>query len=359
MNMRSLCSLPVLLTVFVLASFTHDSAFAASKRDFKVCWTVYAGWMPWGYAKTHGIIDKWAKKYDISIDVIKLDDYVDSINKYTAGAFDGCTMTNMDALAVPAAAGVNTTALIVGDFSNGNDGVLVKGNGKTLADLKGQPVNLVELSVSHYLLARGLEVAGLSEHDVKIVNASDADIVAAFATPAVRSTVTWNPMLTQLKAQPDVSEVFDSSKVPGEIMDMMVVNTKTLNDNPALGKALTGAWFETLQIMRSGTAQGQSALSEMAHSSGTDLAGYKKQLSTTALFYTPRASLEFVTSPDLPKIMSLVAQFSFRHGLLGRNALNANVVGANYGKGETAGSTSNLMLRFDPTYVRMAVEGKL
>jgi NitT/TauT family transport system substrate-binding protein len=237
--------------------------------------------------------------------------------------------------------------------------VLVKGKGKTLTDLRGQPVNLVELSVSHYLLARGLEVAGLSEHDVKVVNTSDADIAAAFATPAVRNTVTWNPMLTELKARPDVSEVFDSSKVPGEIMDMMVVNTKTLNDNPALGKALTGAWFETVQIMRSSTAQGQSALSEMANSSGTDLAGYKKQLSTTALFYTPRASLEFVTSPDLPKIMSLVAQFAVLHGLVGRNALNANVVGVNYGKGETAGSTSNLRLRFDPTYVRMAVDGKL
>jgi NitT/TauT family transport system substrate-binding protein len=357
--MYSLRSLPVLLTAFVLASFAHDSAFAAPKKDFRICWTVYAGWMPWGYAKTHGIIDKWAKKYDIKIDVVKMNDYVDSINKYTAGSFDGCTMTNMDALAMPAAAGLDTTALIVGDYSNGNDGVLVKGKGKTLADLKGQPVNLVKLSVSHYLLARGLEVADLSEDDVKIIDTSDANIAAAFATPAVRSIVTWNPLLTELKAQPDVSEVFDSSKIPGEIMDMMVVNTKTLSENPALGKALTGAWFETLRIMTSGTAQGQAALSEMGNSSGTDLAGYMKQLSTTAMFYTPRASLEFVTSADLPKIMSMVAQFSFRHGLLGRNALNANVVGASYGKGGTAGSTSTVRLRFDPTYLRMAVGGKL
>ena len=30
-------------------------------------------------------------------------------------------------------------------------------NGKTMADIKGRTVNLVELSVSHYLLARALE----------------------------------------------------------------------------------------------------------------------------------------------------------------------------------------------------------
>ncbi len=32
----------------------------------------------------------------------------------------------------------------------------------------------------------------------------------------------------------------DISKIPGEILDMLVVNTATLKDNPALGKALTG-----------------------------------------------------------------------------------------------------------------------
>jgi NitT/TauT family transport system substrate-binding protein len=117
--------------------------------------------MPWGHASTSGIIDKWAKKYGISIDVVQLNDYVESINQYTAGAFDGVSATNMDTLSIPAGSGVDTTALIVGDYSDGNDAILVKGDGKTVGDLAGMPVNLVELSVSHYLLARALEEAGL------------------------------------------------------------------------------------------------------------------------------------------------------------------------------------------------------
>lgn len=45
------------------------------------------------------LIKKWADKYDIWIDVItRVNDYVESINQYTAGGFDGCVMTNMDAL---------------------------------------------------------------------------------------------------------------------------------------------------------------------------------------------------------------------------------------------------------------------
>jgi NitT/TauT family transport system substrate-binding protein len=342
-----------------LAAFASTPSFAAGRTDFKVCWTIYAGWMPWGQAKTQGIVSKWAKKYGINVDVVQLNDYVESINQYTAGKFDGCAMTNMDALTIPASGGVDSTALIVSDYSNGNDGVLIKGKGKRIADLKGQQINLVQFSVSHYLLARALESVHMSERDLKVVNTSDADISAAFATPAVHQVVTWNPMLADLKAAPNVTEVFDSSKIPGEIMDMMVVNTKTLQENPALGKALTGAWFEMVALMHANNADSVAALTAMAKSSGTDLAGFKGQISTTALFYTPKAALDFVTSPDMPKIMSRVAKFSFDHGLLGQSAPNADAVGMAFDKGVVVGSKSNVKLRFDPTYVGMAAAGKL
>ena len=132
---------------------------------------------------SRGIVKKWADKYGIDIDVVQVNDYVESINQYTAGGFDGCVMTNMDALTIPAAGGVDSTALIVGDFSNGNDAVVLKDKTK-LKDIKGQQVNLVELSVSHYLLARGLSTVGLSEQDITVVNTSDADMVAAYSAGA-------------------------------------------------------------------------------------------------------------------------------------------------------------------------------
>ncbi|BCG25448.1 lipid kinase [Pseudomonas tohonis] len=342
-----------------LAAAISFNSHAAQKDSFNVCWTIYAGWMPWEYGATQGIVDKWAKKYGIDIKVTQLNDYVESINQYTAGQFDGCTMTNMDALTIPAAGGVDSTALIVGDFSNGNDGLVIKGEGKTLADLKGMSINLVELSVSHYFLARALERADLSEKDVKVVNTSDADIAAAFDTDDVQAVATWNPMLADIKSKPGSTEVFDSSKIPGEIMDMMVVNSETLKDNPALGKALTGAWFEIMALMSSDSAEGRAALEHMAKASGTDLAGYRSQLATTRLFYTPKEALEFATSPKLPATMDKVANFSFAHGLLGEGAKDAEAVGMSFAKGVVTGDKANVKLRFDPTYVQMAAEGKL
>ena len=237
--------LTAVLAACVLATSPMAPASAAKKKEFNIAWTIYVGWMPWPYAAESGIVKKWADKYGITINVVQINDYVESINQYTAGKFDGVTVTNMDALTIPAAGGVDTTAVIIGDYSNGNDGVVLK-QGKTLADIKGQKINLVELSVSHYLLARGLSTASLTEKDIKTVNTSDADIVAASKSPDTTAIVTWNPQLLEVKAEPGATLVFDSSKIPGEIEDLLVLNSETMKDNPELAKALVGIWYETI-----------------------------------------------------------------------------------------------------------------
>jgi NitT/TauT family transport system substrate-binding protein len=349
----------LLVAAFACAALLiNPPAKAAEKTSFSVAWSIYVGWMPWDYAQQSGILKKWADKYGITIKLTQMD-YIESINQYTAGKFDGCVMTNMDMLTIPSAGGVDSTALIVGDYSNGNDGVVLKGAGKKLADIKGQSVNLVELSVSHYLLARGLESAGLAERDIKVVNTSDADIVSAFATPGVTAVVAWKPQLSEISAMPKTTLVFDSSKTPGEILDLMVVNSQVLKDNPKLGKALVGAWYETVTLMLGKDAKATAALESMAKASGTDLAGFKGQLATTFLYATPAAALAAVKSPELVKKMDLVRKFSFDHGLLGEGAKTVDAVGIEFPGGVTLGNKASLKLRFNPAYMQMAADGKL
>jgi NitT/TauT family transport system substrate-binding protein len=344
----------------LLMSFAFASrGLAAEKTSFNVAWSIYVGWMPWDYADHSGILKKWADKYGIKIKLTQINDYVESINQYTAGQFDACVMTNMDMLTIPAAGGVDSTALIVGDFSNGNDGVVLKGKGKALADIKGQKINLVELSVSHYLLIRALAGIGLRERDIKVVNTSDADIVAAFAAPATTAVVTWKPQLSAVLGAPNAQLVFDSSKIPGEILDLMVVNTATLNSNPKLGKALVGAWYETLAVMMKGDAAATVARASMAKASGTDSAGFDSQLATTHLFAQPADALAFITGPMVSQTMDSVRRFSFDHGLLGRGAGSVDAVGIQFPGGRSLGNAANIKMRFDPRFTQQAADGQL
>jgi NitT/TauT family transport system substrate-binding protein len=336
-----------------------DDAAAAPKKNFKVAWSIYAGWMPWPYADESGILKKWADKYGIEIKLVQINDYAESINQYTAGSFDGVVLTNMDALTIPAAGGVDTTALIVGDYSNGNDAIIVKrppgaAADPKLAELKGQKISLVQLSVSHYLLARALDSAKLKESDVTVVNTSDADIVAAFGTSGVTSVVTWNPQVSEILQQPDARKLFDSAQIPGEIIDLAVVRTETLAENPALGKALVGAWYEVMSLMSKQDAAGIAARTSMAKESGTDLAGYEGQLKTTRLYETPADAVAFTTSPALVKTMDLVRHFSFEHGLLGDGASSPDAVGIAFPDGEILGDPKNVKLRFSTQYMSEA-----
>src|SRR5690606_34866936 len=320
----------------------------------KVAWSIYVGWVPWDYAASSGILKKWADKYGITIELTQINDYVESINQYTAGQYDACVMTNMDMLTIPAAGGVDSTALIIGDYSNGNDGIILKGTGKKLADIKGQRVNLVELSVSHYLLARALESVGMSERDVTVVNTSDADMVAAFATSDVTAVVTWNPLVNEILAVPGATKVFDSSQIPGEIIDTLVVKTEVLKAKPELGKALVGAWYEVMELMESSA----EVRTHMGEASGTDLAGYELQLATTQMFYSPAEAVAFVKSPKLKTTMEYVADFSFDHGLLGDGAPDSGFIGIETPSG-VFGNPRNIKLRFDPSYMELAADGKL
>ena len=39
--------------LIALAAGLRDlAAHAEAKTDFKVCWSIYAGWMPWGTSRT-------------------------------------------------------------------------------------------------------------------------------------------------------------------------------------------------------------------------------------------------------------------------------------------------------------------
>lgn len=346
------------LLASALTTAAITNADAAPKKDFKVAWSIYVGWMPWGYAADTGIVKKWADKYGITIEVKQFNDYVESINQYTAGAYDAVTITNMDALSIPAAGGVDTTAVVMGDFSNGNDAVILKSKAD-LAAIKGQKVNLVEFSVSHYLLARALETKKLSEKDIKVVNTSDADMAAAYKTPEVTAVATWNPIVSEVLASPDAKKVFDSSQIPGEIMDLMVVNTAVAKDNPNFAKALAGIWYETIAKMNEAGAGGKAAKEAMAKASGTDLAGFESQLASTHLFDKATEAEAFTKSKTIGATMDRVRKFLFEKDLLGKGAKSVDVVGIELGDKSVLGNKGNIKLRFDPIYMDEAAKGKL
>ena len=287
------------LLVSIILMTASASSFA--KDEFKFAWSHYTGWEPWGYASDKGIVKKWADKYGIKIDVVLVNDYIESINLYTVGTYDGVTATNMDALTIPAVGGIDTTALIVGDYSNGNDGIVAR-NANSVKDLKGRQVRLVELSVSHYMLSRALDMNGLSERDLKVVNQSDADIAAVYLSDDNGAVVTWNPPLQQVRNAKGSKLLFDSSKIPGEIVDIAFVRTDA---DERFKKALVGAWYETMAMMSAKGKASRSSIEYMADLAGGTVAEFQAQLKTTEMYYKAEYAVKFTQSAELAQSFQL------------------------------------------------------
>jgi NitT/TauT family transport system substrate-binding protein len=346
---------------FLLFATCASVQARADAPTFTVGWSVYAGWNPYFYMHKSGILKKWADKYGITIKVQRFD-YAASLDAFVAKNIDACTMTNMEAFDLPAAAGVDSTAIIVGDYSNGNDAIIVR-NGLTFDKLPGQKIMLVQKTVSEYLLERGMVLSGQQANlsKLKLINTSDSDIVAAFmnnkSNPVV---VTWKPLVSQILADKSVHSIFDSSKIPGEILDLLVVRTEVLNRPDGSGqkfaKAVSGAWYETVAQLAAGQA---NAIKYSAGASGDSVESYKEQLKTTSLFSTPKSAADFTTSPQIKQKMDLVRQFCFAHGLLGQGIKSADDVAIIYPDGSIQGKKDRVRLRFNATYMQAAQQGKL
>jgi NitT/TauT family transport system substrate-binding protein len=334
------------------------------KPTFTVGWSIYAGWTPYYYMNKAGILRKWADKYGVAIKVQRFD-YAPSLDAFVARNIEACAMTNMEALDMPAASGVPTTALLIGDYSNGNDAVLVRG-GLQLKDLAGKKMLLVEKTVSEYLFDRAMTINGLRDQikRVRMINTSDSDIANAFlGDTSANAVVTWKPLVSQIVKQKGITSLFNSSQIPGEILDLTVVRTDVLNRPDGAGqrfaKALAGAWYEMLGLMSAGGAAGDKVLAAIAEGSQDTLVSYKEQLSTTKMFYTAKSAADFGASLDLKQKMALVRQFCFDHGLLGANTKSVDEVAIRYPDGSVQGKSDRVRLVFDLSYMQMAAGGKL
>lgn len=359
---------PGLVFTFVLAvaigAHVLPAAADVEKPTFTVGWSIYAGWTPYHYMNRSGILRKWADKYGIAIKVQRFD-YAPSLDAFVARNIDACTMTNMEALDMPAASGVPTTVVLIGDYSNGNDALLVR-NGLQLKDLPGKKMLLVQKTVSEYLFDRAMTMNGLRDHirRVRMINTSDSDLAGAFIGDAsVSAAVTWKPLVGQIQKQKGVTSLFNSAQIPGEILDLTVVRSEVLarpdGSGQRFAKALAGAWYEVLSQMSASGPAADKVLATIAEGQQDTLAAYKEQLSTTKMFYTAKSALDFGASADLKVKMALVRQFVFDHGLLGSNTKSVDDVAIRFPDGTVHGRTDRVRLTFDQNYMQLAALGKL
>ncbi len=345
------------IALALLGAMGTGSAFAQAREKCTIANSRYTGWEMIWLARDLGILKKHGDRNNVDLTVTDPMDYGESISQFAAKAFCALAVTNMDALTGPAAGGVDTTFVVVGDFSNGNDGLLWKSAKPVgLKDLPGKSVVLVGNTVSHFALWRISQIAGFPFEKVKVQSAaSETEVKNSFGKMG-SIIITWNPILMAARQEKGAQMLFDSSKIPGEIIDGIVVQT---NASENVKKAIAGAWYEVMGIMtKKGTPEYKKAIQMMAKGVEQTEAEFEMQLKTTALFTRAADAVAFTKDAKLKTTMDLVRTFAAQLGLLGKGA-GKDAVGIQFPDGSVAGDSKNVRLRFDVKYMQMAADGKL
>jgi NitT/TauT family transport system substrate-binding protein len=136
------------------------------------------------------------------------------------------------------------------DESIGLDAIVGGPGVETLADLKGKRIGIEPDSAAALVLHTALEQAGLSPGDVDVVQVAQATGEEMLATGMVDALVTYPPVLMRVERQPGTRKIFDSSQMPGRILDVLVATPGVMARRKRELELLTQGYERALQLLR-------------------------------------------------------------------------------------------------------------
>lgn len=144
--------------------------------------------------------------------------------------------------------GLELRVVLVPDYSHGGDAIVARPEVRRLKDLRGRRVAVEDLTTSPYVLGRALEQAGLYPSDVQIIRIPVDRQVQAYEAGAVDAVVTFVPFVDEL-LEAGAHKLLDSSELPGEIIDVLVVREERLAQHSEQVEHLLRGWFQALDYL--------------------------------------------------------------------------------------------------------------
>ena len=308
-------------------STTVENASGGPQRPFTLAWSEYPSWSVFGVADEVGLIDgdegemgRLEEKWGVDI-ILKELDYDSCLAAYGNSTTDAVCITNMDVLAP--AGGRKSVAILPTSTSAGADACIVTGGISSLADLKGKDSFGLEKSVSQYMFERALEELGEDPKEFPFRQMDPAAAAQAMQTKQdnISSIVVWNPFVIQTLAalEGDAKVLFDSTKIPEEIIDMVVVGEDALNrkGGESFAACVVEAFYEVNQLIESPTEGDQTLITLGSKFGGVELDDMKKIVQQTKFYKTADEGLALFTKPEFQStLMPRVVDFCSTHGII-------------------------------------------
>ena len=224
---------------------TESSDQAALSAPIRIAYSEWPGSLAWEIAKQKG----WFADEGLDVELVWFSDYNAAIQAFLAGKIDGASVANGDNFML-SSQGVNGSIMLINSTSTGNDIIIAKPGIETMADLKGKTVAFEQGLVSELFYTTAMEQEKQDPKSVKVVNAVTQELSQVFTSPNIDAIALWQPFgLQALKAVPGSKVIYDSSKTPGLIYDVLSVNLPNIEKRKGDWTKIVVVWDKVVKYL--------------------------------------------------------------------------------------------------------------
>ena len=242
-----------LQSILILCHLVFAISACSEEPTLRIGSNKWPGYEPFYLARDLHAFDR------SDINLVELPSASDVMQYLRNGALDGGMLT-LDEVITLIEENVPLRVILVMDVSNGADALLAQPDIKKLDNIKGKRVGVELSALGALMLESVLEASKLEVEQIKIVPLTFDHHENAFRTKAVDAVITFEPTRSRLLADNAV-ELFNSSQIPGRIIDVLVVREEILQTQTGHLRKLLAGYFEARRLMDS---QPKIAVSKMA-----------------------------------------------------------------------------------------------
>jgi NitT/TauT family transport system substrate-binding protein len=233
---RPLLRLLACLALLFLASCAREPESA-----LRIGTNVWIGGEPLYLARDLGRFDP------LTVQLVEYPSASEVLRAFRNETIDGMVVS-LDELFGLVVDGLEPRIILVIDVSNGADAVVGRQGMKSMRDLKGLSVAVESGALGAFMLSRALALNDMQASDVNVVHMESNEQPTAFKKGEVDGAVTFDPYRAELLKAGGTS-LFDSTRIPGEIVDLVAVRASVIERRPQAVRALLSGWFDAIDYM--------------------------------------------------------------------------------------------------------------
>jgi NitT/TauT family transport system substrate-binding protein len=258
----------------MLATTAFAVALAACMRApepaLRIGTNVWIGSEPLYLARDLGRLDPAA------VQLVEYPSASEVLRAYRNQAIDGMVIS-LDELFGLAVDGLAPRVVLVVDVSSGADVVVGRRGMTSMRDLKGKSVAVESGALGGFVLSRALALSSMQASDVNVVHLESNEQPSAFEKGRVDAAVTFDPYRTQFLRAGAVT-LFDSTRIPGEIVDLVAVRAEVIERQPNAVSSLLNGWFDALDYIEREPADAARRMGVRQQTSGEQFREAQKGL---------------------------------------------------------------------------------